>query len=114
VILRLLILPCVLLAACTSPEPVTQQETPEISMVWPSPPEPARIRFLRSFGRPEDLGIRPSGFRRLMDAVAGAKDTGMVRPYAVAVSGQKFLVSDPGLHAIHLFDQSGRSYQLEV
>jgi DNA-binding beta-propeller fold protein YncE len=111
-IVRVLILSCVLLAACTSPEPVTQQDIQEATMVWPSPPEAARIRFLRAFGKPEDLGIRRSGFRKLMDAVAGAKDSGMIRPYAVAVSGQKVMVCDPGLHAVHLFDPAGRSYQL--
>jgi DNA-binding beta-propeller fold protein YncE len=64
------------------------------------------------FGGPEDLGIRPSAFRRLMDAVAGAKATGMIRPYAVSVHEQRILVADPGMHAIHLFDRARRSYRL--
>ncbi len=112
-ILRALMLSCILLAACTSSQPVGEtDEAPEVTIVWPSPPETARIRFLRDFGSPEDLGIRPSAFRRLMDAVAGAKATGMIRPYAVSVHEQRILVADPGMHAIHLFDRARRSYRL--
>jgi sugar lactone lactonase YvrE len=81
-------------------------------IVWPAPPEKARIRFVTAFEGPGDLGIRPSTVRRLFDAVAGAKDTSMVRPYGVSVTGDKILVCDPGLHAIHLFDRSRSAYQL--
>jgi DNA-binding beta-propeller fold protein YncE len=86
---------------------------PQIARVWPSPPEAARIRFAQFIGGPADLGIRPSGMRRLMRAIAGGEDgdRGMVRPYALAVDGARILVGDPGLHAIHLFDRDRRSYE---
>lgn len=101
-----------LLAGCTTTQTDMPADTAGTVIVWPTPPQPERIRFLQSFGNPQDLGIRPSAFRRFMDAIAGQKDTGMIRPYAVSAYQQKILVGDPGLHAVHLFDTAQRSYLL--
>ncbi len=111
-ILLLALLSCLLIAACAVPPEATPPDKPATTITWPSSPDTRRIRFLQSIGGPEDLGIRPSAYRRFMDAMAGKKDTGMIRPYAVAVYQQKIAVSDPGLHAVHLFDPDDRSYLL--
>jgi DNA-binding beta-propeller fold protein YncE len=103
---------CLLLAGCTAPETASPTPSPDVAIVWPAPPQSQRIRYLQSFSNPRDLGIRPSAFRKFMDAVAGKKDTGMIRPYAVSAYGQNILVADPGLHAVHLFDRDKRSYLL--
>ena len=69
-----------ILAACSTPVSEIHSSPPENSIAWPRPPETARIIFLESFQVPQDLGIRPSAFRRFMSAIAGEKDTGMIRP----------------------------------
>ena len=101
-----------ILAACSTPVSESHSSPPENSIAWPRPPETARIIFLESLQVPQDLGIRPSAFRRFMSAIAGEKDTGMIRPYAVSAYRQRLLVGDPGMHAVHFFDRGRRSYKL--
>lgn len=101
-----------LLNSCATSTSAPTPVKPETTIAWPSPPAAQRIRFLQSFGNPLDLGIRPSAYRRLMDAVAGQRDTGMIRPYTLSVFQNRILVADPGLHAVHLFDRDKRSYLL--
>ena len=103
---------CMLLNACSMQSTEITDVPADTNISWPPPPQAERIRYLESFDEPTDLGIRPSVFRKFMDALAGQKETGMARPYAVAVYQQKTLVADPGLHAVHLFDQARRSYML--
>jgi DNA-binding beta-propeller fold protein YncE len=100
-----------LLSTCSAPQHVSPAHTPKSVITWPSQLGAERIRFQHSFNGPEDLGIRPSAFRRLMDAVAGSKNTSMIRPYAIAVLDKKILVGDPGKHAIHFFDLDKQKYR---
>jgi DNA-binding beta-propeller fold protein YncE len=105
---------CVLLASCGAPQSGQSPESrgaSDMVITWPSSADTTRIRFLQFFATPEDLGIRPTAFRRFMDAMAGVKDTGMIRPYAISVYDQKILVGDPGMHAVHLFDRGKRVYR---
>ena len=101
-----------ILAACSTPVSEPHSSPSESSIAWPRPPAAARIVFLESFQVPQDLGIRPSAFRRFMSAIAGEEDTSMIRPYAVSVYQQRLLVGDPGLHAVHFYDRGRRSYML--
>jgi DNA-binding beta-propeller fold protein YncE len=100
----------VLVAGCASPTSSNKPENSAASIVWPQPPATARIRYLYSFSEPLDLEIKPSWGRQFMNALAGEKKTGMVRPYAVAVQGRKILVADPGAKAVHLFDLERRKH----
>jgi DNA-binding beta-propeller fold protein YncE len=101
-----------ILGACMAPVSEPYPAPSDSTIAWPRPPETARIIFLESFQVPQDLGIRPSAFRRFMSAIAGEEDTGMVRPYAVSAYQQRLLVGDPGLHALHFFDRAKQSYKL--
>ncbi len=80
------------------------------SIVWPEPPQQARIRLVGIFGEPEDLGIRRSIFSRFWGWIAGAAPREMVRPYAVAAEGRRIAVTDPGVGVVHLFDTTARKY----
>lgn len=109
---RVFILLMILLAGCSSPPPAEFSDEGTAGIVWPKPPQKARIRHVREVAGPEDLGIRPPAFQRFMDMLAGQTDVFMVRPYAIAAPPGALLVSDPGLHAVHFFDLKRRSYQL--
>lgn len=84
---------------------------PEVDIVWPAPPEDARIRFLYAFDEPSDLGTRTSIFSRLWELIAGGKSRSLVRPYAIAADGPLLVVTDPGSGAVHIFDREKRSYE---
>jgi len=82
-------------------------------MVWPGPPEPARIAYVKSFSRPEDLGIGKSLLERITELFAGRRDAHLIRPMAVVAEGGVIYVADPGARAVHRFDE-GRGRYLQV
>ncbi|MBI5344994.1 MAG: hypothetical protein HZB83_06635, partial [Deltaproteobacteria bacterium] len=41
------------------------------SLIWPSPPEPARISYLMSISRPDDIGVNKGFFKKLVEFVLG-------------------------------------------
>ncbi len=93
-----------LLAGCSSSPAVDPNAGDGAgSIAWPPSSGAERIRYVEAISNPGDLGIRPSMFRRFMDALAGDKDMSMIRPYAVSVRGPKILVGDPGAHAVYFF-----------
>lgn len=104
---RTLALVCLLglaLAISSCPRaPVEVPPAPDADLVWPGPPAPARIRYLRTVAVPDDLGIRRHWWQRAAELFTGAQPQGMVRPVAVAASGDTLIVADPGLPAVHVF-----------
>jgi DNA-binding beta-propeller fold protein YncE len=97
----------VLLVGCAR-RPTAELEQPRL--LWPPPPDPARIEYVRSFSVPRDLGIRKNWFVRAMRRLArGRAVHGMARPYAVTVTPDgSIVVADPDARSVHLFD-IGRS-----
>jgi len=110
--LLIFILPLAILAgACSTRtyDPAVKEQV--TNMVWPEAPETARIKFLRQFSKPEDMGIRESLSRKFRDALVGGEDRTMTRPYAVAVNSKIVVVADPGAAVIHIFDQERKTYR---
>lgn len=77
-----------------------------VSLVWPSPPDAPRVRFLRTLTGPadfEDKGTQGQMFKWL----TGEEDQGqpLVSPYGIAADGDgKVWVADSGTQSIHVFD----------
>lgn len=109
---RLPLLILMAMVACGVPgdKPV-DRTSPAGPLVWPLPPAQPRIEYLYSFHTPADLGIRPPFFTRMWDAIAGAENREMLKPYAIAADGDRLAVADPGLAVIHLFDTKKRKYR---
>jgi hypothetical protein len=61
-----------LLGACATP-PAPTPDAPT-TLAWPAAPAEARVVFVRSIARPEDLGIAKGFFQRLLDLVVGESD----------------------------------------
>jgi DNA-binding beta-propeller fold protein YncE len=106
----ILIAATVALAACASaPAP----QVAPLSLVWPEAPEPARIAFVQSIAKPDDLGIDKGFWRRVAEFFVGATEERLVRPMAVARATDGVLyVADPGAKGVHRFDVERRRYQL--
>ena len=78
---------------------------PDAPRAWPEPPAPARIVYVRSFSRPQDLGITKGLFQRLGEFFVGRDDVRLVRPMAVVAWGDDLVfVADPGAKGVHRFD----------
>lgn len=76
----------------------------EPSPVWPRPPAPARIRFLKSVSGPADWGVAQGFLGRVLDKLTGNRDLHLVRPTGVAEREGVLYVADPGAQALFLFD----------
>jgi len=74
-------------------------------LVWPAPPDRARIRFVQTLD-PAGMQSRPSWLTRIFRAVVGRSDPPrMTRPYGIAVApGGTVYVADTGASVIHVFD----------
>jgi DNA-binding beta-propeller fold protein YncE len=79
---------------------------------WPSPPAPARIRFLRSI-TPAAVRAKPSLLSRIARAIVGGAedDPRMVQPYGIAVGpDHRVYVADTFGRAIHVYDLEKPGY----
>ncbi len=85
--------------------------------VWPAPPETARLQFVGEFSQPEELGIKPSLWSRLLRITTGPEQNALVRPMSVAIAqpANIIYVADPGAGCVHRYDlNSGRYRQLRL
>jgi DNA-binding beta-propeller fold protein YncE len=72
--------------------------------VWPPPPEPARIRFIKSVDGASDWGVARSWWGRMVDTITGRHETQFVRPTGVAERDGVLYVADPGAQCVVVFD----------
>jgi DNA-binding beta-propeller fold protein YncE len=93
-----------LIAGCAT---VAKQEE-QARLVWPPPPLPARIEFVRSIVSDEDLGRDTTFSQRLAAFLTGEEPmpNRIVEPMGLAISddGQRLYVSDFGQLAVFVFD----------
>ncbi len=74
-------------------------------IVWPPPPEKARIEYVKSVERPEDLGIEKSLWEKIKDFIFGKKkQTRLLKPSGVYASDQMLVVADQGTRSVFIFD----------
>jgi len=92
----------VLVSSCTTAPPQ------EIHLVWPAPPQPARIEFVRSIFSDKDLGRDITFNEKLVEFIAGKKPPAnrIAEPLGLAVSddGNRVYVSDYAQLAVFIFD----------
>ncbi len=95
-----------LVTGCAGPEPAPQSDgqPDQAAPVWPAPPAPPRIRYLRSVSAPGDWGITRSFWRRTFDALAGRAEERLIRPSAVAMRDEVLYVTDLGAQALWILD----------
>ncbi len=103
-VVLLTVLPA-LLAACTwAPGQAHPNANEPLRLVWPEPPDQARIELVSVISGPEDLGIERSLWTRLAGFVTGGGETRMIRPSGLAASAGRIAIADPGAAAVHLYD----------
>lgn len=78
-----------------------------ISVVWPAPPDPPRIRYLSLFHGPSDFVVKKGKFSKLIQAVAGEESLGsdFITPSGISTfASRQMIVADPASRAVHWFD----------
>jgi DNA-binding beta-propeller fold protein YncE len=98
-----------LTVACAGAPPAPT--TPAVAHVWPLPPDPPRIEYVRDLTQPESAQKPKGFFTRLFERIVG-KDSEtpvrMIRPFALFTDDKGTLfVTDMGLQAVHRFSTDG-------
>jgi DNA-binding beta-propeller fold protein YncE len=84
----------------------------EPPMIWPPPPDRARIRYIGELTGEESLRVKPSGWAAVGAVLAGPRaQVGFTTPVAVAVAGERVFVADTGLGVVHRLDLAARTYR---
>ena len=99
----------ILLPACATLGPVKS----EIERVWPLPPDPPRISYVKSLSTPRDMGKKRSWYLLTTKFLFGeGGGPHMLRPYAITIDKNGWVyVADTGLQVVHVFNQKGKEYQ---
>lgn len=92
----------------------TKNSTPNITLTWPLPPEPARIRYITAYRGVDDFkpAKKPSRVAKLLlgDADPSARPSDvMMKPYGVSVGPDgKVYVTDTAARRVFSFDPDRR------
>ena len=98
---------CLMVLSACGTAPAAKEAPPQIAAalpVWPSPPAPARVKYVRDIRTAQDWGIEKSVFRRLLDTLLGSGNEAFVRPTGVAQFEQVLYVADAGAKALWILD----------
>lgn len=82
-----------------------------VDLVWPNPPETARIKYLRSFSRANEFGDAGS---TLVGYLFGDENSGtLAKPYGIATDQEgKVYVADSGLNMVWVFDEKNKKVSI--
>jgi DNA-binding beta-propeller fold protein YncE len=81
--------------------------------VWPSPPDPPRIRYVGQLALASDLKPAVPFGQAFSQAVFGkAEDQSMLSPFALCTDGgERLFVADSNGQVVHVFDLHTRAYR---
>lgn len=101
-----LILIC-LLASCSKRVYQVDEIEP---VLFPSPPDTARIQFLKRYGGSTDFTGKQSKFKTF---VAGEEEQiSISKPYGVTIYDGRLFIVDAGIAGLHIFDFEEESYEI--
>jgi len=98
-------------AGCSHPQGAIFEPLAE-PLLWPQPPEEARIAYVGMISTEEDLKPAVSSMQGLLELFFGKEDIGvLVSPNAVIWDGQTMYVTDSSPGILHIFDMQYRKYR---
>jgi DNA-binding beta-propeller fold protein YncE len=92
----------------------TKPQPDAVAVVWPDPPEAARVKYVSSISQPSDLGIKRSGFRRFANWLVGMQkgNENLIKPFGVALDeADNLCVTDTGANVVCYFDMGHKTCQ---
>ncbi len=112
ILLRLSCVAVVLLSIAACQKNISQVQTADVrTIVWPEPPEPARIKFIKSISNPADFSIKRGIFKQFFDYISGRAIHSIVMPYGVETdSDGNLYVVDTHLKLVHVFNVRQKKY----
>ena len=103
----------ILFGGCQPPmtSPKTEETAVIKPLVWPASPQQARIRFVKTVTRPEDLGIESSFWQQLWGALVGREEQWFIRPTGIAANNQTVFVADAGGQSLWLLNAQTKQFR---
>jgi DNA-binding beta-propeller fold protein YncE len=100
-----------LCAGCAGPAWKGFSTTPDPNRVWPLPPEQPRLAFVQTIHSHTDLFEEQGFWRHFMVLMAGPSESGMERPFAVALHPKGgLLVTDTARRKAHFYNWARGRY----
>ncbi len=81
------------------------------NIVWPPPPEKARISYEKSVMKAEDLGISKGFFTKIWEFFAGAEENSLVKPFGIHIDADKIYVTDMAQKSVIVFDTKRENFE---
>jgi DNA-binding beta-propeller fold protein YncE len=100
----------VVMAGCAAVEPLNMRDA-TVDMVWPPPPNPPRIRYLREINGPAAVIPEKGRLTRLVELVTGESraNIGFYAPYGIVSDGEALIyVADTSAGLVHRYDLASR------
>jgi sugar lactone lactonase YvrE len=97
-------------AGCSAVEPLLLRD-PTINLVWPSPPDNPRIRYLRDIKGPEDIFPAKTRIQEFSELLTGdsRQMLELMTPYSVTTDDHDLLfIADPTAGVVHRYDLKAR------
>jgi sugar lactone lactonase YvrE len=79
-------------------------------LVWPSPPDEARIGYVTSAQNFKDLGMKKSFFSKVYDFVIGEEELVISSPFGMHADEKRVYVTDTNSRALHIFDKEDNEH----
>lgn len=88
----------------------TQENT---QILWPSPPQKARIKHLRTITDPKDFNSDVGLFTKIINFIFGKEtiQNWLVQPVGITAKDGIIYVTDPGAKGLHKIDMSENDYE---
>ncbi len=102
-----------LLAACSSVHSPGSAAHSSPAPVWPPPPEPPRIGYVRSLSTPADFGAKSSAFARFGRWLTGGAGVAnaLQKPFGLALDeDENPCLTDTGANAVCFYDRKARKW----
>jgi DNA-binding beta-propeller fold protein YncE len=93
-------------------KPSPASDTP--ALVWPAPPDPPRIGYVKSISRPADLGIKASAFTRFGRWLTGSQKGNelLIKPFGLALDeNDNLCLTDTGDNSVCFYEQSKKKWR---
>src|SRR5580765_5874826 len=104
-----------IVASCAQVQhPPMNSSQPTKPLVWPAPPEVARISYLQTILRPADIGMKFSAFTRFGHWLTGSEkgNEALAKPFGLALDeNDNLCLTDTGVNRVSFFDRSKMKWQ---
>src|SRR5215472_14159803 len=108
-----LLIGVVLTVSCRSPEAAHESSEAQ-ALVWPPPPDPPRVTYIKSISNPSDIGRSPSALKRVVRFITGgpSEREGLLKPFGIALDEVgNICLTDTGNNTAYHLDLAGKRWR---